>query len=65
MPNRSAGQNNEHLQSISPYRSVVGRPEYHHHGEKPDEEMEDDDDAQSLRKRTEMLKLAHIVSTFG
>lgn len=59
MPNRSAGQHHEHSStSLSPFRSPP-------RAEKNEEQKDDDEDSQSLRKRTEMLKLAHIVSTFG
>ncbi|KAH8552807.1 hypothetical protein BGW37DRAFT_555856 [Umbelopsis sp. PMI_123] len=59
MRNRSAGQNHEHSSSLSPFRSPTRVSESN------EEVKEDDEDSQSLRKRTEMLKLAHIVSTFG
>jgi hypothetical protein len=58
MPNRSAGQHHEHSSSLSPFRSPP-------RAETNEENKDDDEDSQSLRKRTEMLKLAHIVSTFG
>lgn len=63
MPNRSAGQN---LENPSYHRTLSPRATNSDEQVEESHEGDDDDaDSQSLRKRTEMLKLAHIVSTFG
>ncbi|KAG2174867.1 hypothetical protein INT43_005929 [Umbelopsis isabellina] len=76
-PSRSAGQTQESHQQQQPgYHTMPSpqerpqQPHHHHHHQNQDNSMncddEDaDDDSQSIQKRTEMLKLTHIVSTFG
>lgn len=76
-PSRSAGQTQEsHPQQQPGYhtmpspqeRSQPPHPHHHHQTQDNNMNLDDenaDDDSQSIQKRTEMLKLTHIVSTFG
>jgi hypothetical protein len=71
-PSRSAGQPQESHQHQQPgYHTMPSSQErQHQHHATQDNNMNCDDEdeedgSQSIQKRTEMLKLTHIVSTFG